>query len=156
MFGWVVALVLCLGIRTALGDREATQRKVESVLVPVLEFRQADFAEVVERLQTQARAADPDGEGVNIIAAVPADAFVPPLTMSLRRVSLLEALRYITEVAGLRFRIDDHAVVITTPEQETTRQRIITRVYPVQPAFLSVIEAALGKEEPEPKERWPW
>jgi hypothetical protein len=38
---------------------------------------------------------------------------VPVITLALRRVSLYDALRYVTEVAGLELRFDENAAVIS-------------------------------------------
>ncbi len=61
----------------------------------------------------------------------------PTITLSLRRVSLLNAIKYITEVANLKYRIDEDAVIIT-PEG-VVQGRVVTRLYPVQPTFLDVV-----------------
>ncbi|MEM7392477.1 MAG: hypothetical protein AAF492_09010, partial [Verrucomicrobiota bacterium] len=64
------------------------------------------------------------------------------ITLSLRRVSLLDAIRYITEVANLKYRIENNAVIITPPGAAVGR--IITRIYPVQP---SLIEKQINSAE---------
>ncbi|MGB4048375.1 MAG: hypothetical protein WBL24_09465, partial [Kiritimatiellia bacterium] len=56
---------------------------------------------------------------------------------NLRRISLLDAIKYITEVANLKFRIEDSAVMITPVDAPVGQ--IITRMYPVQPSFMDVI-----------------
>lgn len=61
---------------------------------------------------------------------------IPAITLSLRRVSLMDAIRYVTEVAGLRYRIEDNAVIIT-PAGVAIGQ-IVTRLYPVQPSILDI------------------
>jgi general secretion pathway protein D len=75
------------------------------------------------------------------VGAAPADGGsqgnTPTITLSLRRVSLLNALKYITEVASLKFRIDDNAVIIT-PEG-VVQGRVVTRLYPVQPTFMDTV-----------------
>lgn len=148
------------------------QRKMEEIVLPRVEFRQANIVDVVAFLRDASEAADPEGEGVNIILnlsvpdspaapapAAPAGAFddpwgdewdspapaaspgvsgIPSITLNLRRISLMEAVRYITEVAGLRFRLEDNAVVIT-PAGVADMGRVVTRLYPVQPSFLDII-----------------
>ncbi|HRZ13750.1 MAG TPA: hypothetical protein P5567_15005 [Kiritimatiellia bacterium] len=64
------------------------------------------------------------------------------ITLSLRRVSLLDAIKYITDIANLKFRIEDNVVIITPANVAVGR--IITRMYPVQPSILDVI---VEKEE---------
>jgi len=75
-----------------------------------------------------------------------AAANVPTITLNLRRVSLLNAIRYITEVAGLKYRVEESAVIIT-PAGVVSGQ-VITRMYPVQPSILDVI---IEKEAVQPQ-----
>jgi general secretion pathway protein D len=50
---------------------------------------------------------------------------------------MLDAIKYITEVAGLKYRIEDSAVMITPLDAPIGN--IITRMYPVQPSIMDVI-----------------
>ncbi|MFH0881185.1 MAG: hypothetical protein V2A34_15850 [Lentisphaerota bacterium] len=67
---------------------------------------------------------------------------VRTITLNLRRISLLDAIKYITEVANLKFRMEDNAVIITPAN--VVSGRVVTRMYPVQPSILDVI---IEKEE---------
>ncbi len=60
---------------------------------------------------------------------------IPAITLNLRRVTLLDAIKYVTEVAGLKYRIEENAVVITPRDVVTN---VITRMYPVMPSILTV------------------
>lgn len=62
---------------------------------------------------------------------------IPTITLSLTRVSLLDAIKYVTEVAGLKYRLDEKAVIITDPN--TTVDPMFTRFYEVEPSFIDVI-----------------
>ena len=73
---------------------------------------------------------------------------VRTITLSLRRVSLLDAIKYITDIANLKYRIEDNVVIITPANVPVGR--IITRMYPVQPSILDVI---VEKEEAPDAER---
>ncbi len=160
------------------------QERMEQIVIPRIEFRQASIRDVVSFLRDASEAADPDGDGINIILNLnvpdapaaapaptrapaafddpwgddddwdsPAPAFnggpsgVPTITLNLRRITLMEAIRYITEVAGLRFRIEDNVVVIT-PADVADTGRVITRLYPVQPSFLDVISERAEEQPP--------
>jgi len=151
------------------------QEKMQEIIIPAVEFRQANINDVVNFLVEASIAADKDGEGVNIILnlgagnaapapapimaeAVPEDDMwgiggddfgapvastgggggtVSDITLNLRRISMLNAIKYITEVAGLKYRIEDSAVIITPINAPVGH--IITRMYPVQPSFMDVI-----------------
>lgn len=162
------------------------QEKMEQIIIPSIEFRQANITDVVNFLVEASISGDKvDGTGVNIIlnlntpggeamaapapapaatmgggfgdefgggfddiAAAPAapvsspSAGVPTITLNLRRISLLDAVKYITEVARLKFRLEENAVMIT-PEGVVSG-RVITRLYPVQP---SIIDVVVNREE---------
>jgi general secretion pathway protein D len=57
-----------------------------------------------------------------------------PITLSLRRVSMMDALRFITEIASLHYRIDKNVVII---EKEGLVANVITRFYSVDPTLFS-------------------
>ena len=57
------------------------------------------------------------------------------ITLNLRNVSLLDAIRYITEVSGLHYQIDGNAVVIS--KQKYSNKPIIRKIYPVNPSIVS-------------------
>ena len=157
-------------------SKPASQRlqdKMQTIIIPAVEFRQANINDVVNFLVEASIAADKEGEGVNIIlnlgqgsgaAAAPAAApaagatdewgfggedmgvempvaagggNIRDITLNLRRISMLDAIKYITEVAGLKYRIEDSAVIITPIDAPVGN--IITRMYPVQPSFMDVI-----------------
>ncbi len=67
---------------------------------------------------------------------------VDPISLTLRNVSLLDAIRYVTDVAGLRYRIEDNAVIITPKDRPVGA--LITRFYPVQP---SIVDVVIEREE---------
>lgn len=167
------------------------ENKMASIIIPRIEFRQANIRDVVTFLRDASEAADPVGGGVNIIlnlnvpgsggdagAAAPAPAMdtgaaddpwgadpwggtattttaapdqmigssIPSITLNLRRISLLEAIRYITEVAGLKFRVEDSVVLITPAG--VVQGRVVTRLYPVQPSFMDVVGSQEAPDAP--------
>ncbi len=154
------------------------QDKMQKVMIPSIEFRQANIVDVITFLREASEAA---GDPINIIlkletgaaaSAAPAPAVLPPadgglglgelglevtppadagagaapvdatapvptITLSLRRVSLMDAIKYVTEVANLKYRIEENAVIIT-PVTAAVGQ-IITRLYPVSPSIGDVV-----------------
>lgn len=80
-----------------------------------------------------------------LVAAARA-AGVPLITLRLRNILLIDAIRYITEVTGLRYRVEDDAVVIT-PEDVVVGV-VITRTYRVQPT----IQEIMMREDPDDRE----
>jgi len=160
-----------------LSAQQKLQKKMESIIIPQLSFRQANIEDVVDFLVTNSVSGDPEGTGVNIIlkidggsgaavdvpAAAPADAFgesdaafdaapvasssVPTISLNLRRITLLDAIKYVTEVADLRYRLEENVVIITPAN--VVSGRVITRMYPVQPSILDVITETKEEESSE-------
>ena len=146
----IVVAAFALTIETSEAER-TLRSQVEETRIPRVQFRDADLEEVVDSLRLLSERHDPAGEGVNIINSVPRDHQVHRITLSLRRISLLDAIRYVTEAAGLTYRIDDRAVIITTRDERP--DRIETRMYPVQPSFMDVIKGMDVREE-QPRREW--
>lgn len=80
--------------------------------VAEVNFRNATPQDVVTTLLKQAK-------DVNCVWTVPADAKLPAITLTLRDIPLTDALRYVTELTGLRYRVEPNAVVIYRPAPES-------------------------------------
>lgn len=91
-------------------------KQVAGIVVPSVNFREVDPKEIFEQLMEESTSLTPDKSQVNIVWQVPANVKVRPVTLSLRKVPLLDVVRYVTELAGLRYRIDSRAIVIYVPE----------------------------------------
>ena len=72
--------------------------------------------------------------GTGTQAEAAATAVIPRITLTLRKISLYDALRIITQYADLKFTIDNRIVFITPLSQVT--QPLETRVYAVQPSLV--------------------
>lgn len=165
------------GVVETKTSAQKLQEKMEQIIIPSIEFRQANINDVVNFLVEASIQGDKaEGTGVNIIlnlsgpggeaaspaptpaatttdfgggggefgdlGSAPAEApsstsGLPTITLNLRRISLLDAIKYITEVARLKFRLEENAVMIT-PEGIVSG-RVITRLYPVQPSIIDVV-----------------
>jgi general secretion pathway protein D len=152
------------GPNEAAPGQRALREKMQAILIPSIEFRQANVVDVITFLQQASVANDPGGSGVSFILklgaggtaspAAPTDASdpwatpsadgaeaplgtasasTPSITLNLRRVSLLDAIKYITELASLRFRIEEYAVIIVP--MNAVIDQMATRFYPVQPSI---------------------
>ena len=143
--------------------------KLNGIIIPKLEFREATLREAVKYLSEVSQALDvqeqnPSQKGVKIVlkldsgstgsgdggvsTAIPglnapsagtgggADHLADtPITMSLRQVPLLAALKYVTQIAGLKFRIEPF-VVSVVPMQAST-EALVTKTYKVRPDFIA-------------------
>jgi len=78
------------------------------------------------------------------------ESFGQKITLSLRNVPLIDALKYVTTLAGLKYRIESSAVIILpldAPEGE-----MVTRSYPISPGvFKTVGGAPLGAANATPQ-----
>jgi general secretion pathway protein D len=89
---------------------EAMTQRVEAIQIPSLDFRDADIRDVVIFLtETCMRQ---DSQGINILTLGMENALTGGITISIRDLSLVEALQYITEMASLKFEIQENAIAI--------------------------------------------
>ena len=88
----------------------ALRRKLDSIVIRELNFREALAQDVLAFLQKESK------NSVNLVWLVPAGTPVPPITLTLRNTPLSAVLQYVTEITGLRYRVDAHAVAIYKPE----------------------------------------
>gem|GEM_PF-3241204 len=97
------------------------QAKMERIIIPELNVQQAAIGDVIQYINQRSIELDteksPGERGVNIILKLQPSAQPPVLTLSLKNVSLMDTIRYVTELVGLQFRIDDNAVVIENSQK---------------------------------------
>jgi general secretion pathway protein D len=164
-----------------VGKLSGIRAKLQTIIVPSLEFEEATIPQVVAYLRKMSKDYDKEtGEGVNIIfhqetapagtapglepaAPAPAPEFgaepgvgfgelepapapaamaaLPPVTsrtvtMSITNVPLGSALQYVCQAAGLKYRIETHAVVIADKSVELDPME--TRFFPIEPGVIEV------------------
>ncbi len=164
--------------RGTVRGTEATMAKLNRIIIPKIDLRDATVREAVEFLKQRSRELDSstenpqDKRGVNIflklnpspqsppapdLNAVPpveGAAALPPVggsadtkvTLSLTNVPLIEALRYLTELAGLKYKIEPYAVSIVPITENTTD--LVTKKYRVPPGFIPTSPS--GEAPPSP------
>ena len=88
------------------------RQKLEKLIIPQIEFREASIVDVLNYLSNISVAVDTEEKtGVNIVLAGNIGD-VPSITLSLRRVSMLDAIKFTTDIANLSYRIDKDAILI--------------------------------------------
>ncbi len=160
-------------------SRSEIQEKLERIILPRLDLREATIREAVDGLAKQSVALDtsePDSakRGVKInlridpsapepITSAPAipglerlpgnQASSPPqnpnearITVSLANIPLGEALRYVTGLANLKFKVEQDSVSVVS--QGTTTESLVTREFMVVPGTIPS-RAALGGTDSE-------
>jgi len=83
----------------------------------------------------KSREFDPGGQGLSFVVRPEAAASARRFDLRLRDVPLLEALRYATQKAGVKFKVEEFAVVIV-PVTEST-DVLLDRTYNVPPNFFT-------------------
>ena len=136
---------------------EENKRKLETIIIPKLEFREVTVREAIAYLRRVSLQLDPAKTGVNIaprgITAVPstpagpnAPTMVSPLetrvTVSLTNIPLGEALRYVSSLAGLKCMTDETGVFVV-PETFYAEQFVI-REWAVTPQKMAAIGYEAG------------
>jgi general secretion pathway protein D len=157
-----------------LSRTDLITRKLERIVLPKLEFKEATIREAVEFLKKKSVELDttepnPANRGVNIVlklesggggaAPVDAPAAVIPgidpgvpgaapgaapaggvgaadqrITVALTNIPLSEALRYVTNLAGLKFKVEPYAVSIVPAS--TNVETVLTKEYKVRPDLI--------------------
>lgn len=101
----------------------AVQKRMQEIIIPKVEFVEANVTDVVKFLSKVAEAADRQ-EGkkepavINFILNLRGRKDVPTVTLTAREVSLQTVLRVVTEITGLRYYIEDNVVMIVPRETE--------------------------------------
>ncbi|MFA7230611.1 MAG: hypothetical protein WC071_05025 [Victivallaceae bacterium] len=104
-------------------------RKMENIIFPSVEFDDADIFSVIRYLNRNSKRYDPDQEGVSIISGFTKETAdkLPKVTMSFAKIPMSEVLRYLTQGVGLKYKIDENAVVIGTNVDEMQTQYFTIR-----------------------------
>ena len=178
------------GVRTTRDDQgtAAINRKLQSIIIPNIEFRSTTISDAIEFLRQESQRLDndpdPANRGINIFlklpgvgataprpaAALPNDNAIPGLpaaadagattapaaapvgavpsantriSLTLSRIPLLEALRYVASQAGLKVKVEPYAVSIV-PLTELT-DALITAEFRVPPNFISNVTTGGGQ-----------
>lgn len=116
-------------------------QKLKSIVFPAVDFSSANLQDVVNFLNARTRDLDlPDKQGINFIPRPEAIAAAKPITLNLKNVPLGEALRYLTTLAGVKYKVDQ-AGIFLVPLQEVT-DVLVRRSFPVPPSFFPVTASA--------------
>ncbi|MDD5705536.1 MAG: hypothetical protein PHR35_06390, partial [Kiritimatiellae bacterium] len=147
---------------------QTTIEKMQAITIPEINFRAANINDVIAFFETASREFDspdtpPEKRGVSFVlklagGSTPAppvadDPFatpaataaggVSPVTFSARYVTLYDALKIVTDVAGLKFRVRGTVVMvmpINVPDMD-----LVTRSYTVLPS-LKVVASSAARE----------
>lgn len=98
---------------------EILTKRLAAITFPVVQFRAANLPDVIEYLREEIPKLAADKTEINFVWQVPANTPMTPITLNLRNIPLPDVLNYVTQLAGLRYRVEPNAVVIYKPEPAT-------------------------------------
>lgn len=113
----------------------ALESKMKKTIIPQIDFSGADMDTIRRALNTLSRQYDPDGEkkGVNfVVSADLTDAQL--VNLKLKQVTLEDVIHYISQIAGVKVRVNAEIGVVFAPLVEK-RPDLIPRTYTVSPSF---------------------
>jgi len=121
------------------GTRYYTE-KMQQIIFPNVSFTGASVDEAIEFLRIKSRDYDtietnPTKRGVNLILRQGAAPSTAQISLDLKDVPMAEALRYITELAGMKYKVEPFAVVVVPLSDISAEQ--YTRTFLVPPDFIS-------------------
>lgn len=95
--------------------KEAAQgadRGVSGLMIPSVQFREADLGAVLEALRQQVTKLTGGKQAVNFVVQLPEEQAKTPITLSLSNVPFGEVLKYIGTLANATFTFDKYAILV--------------------------------------------
>ncbi|MCB1276666.1 MAG: type II and III secretion system protein [Prosthecobacter sp.] len=125
--------------------------KMNRIIFPTVQFQGATIEEAIEYLRVKSRDLDTFTDntgvkGVNIILRTGDAPSNASISLDLKDVPMSEALRYVTELAQMKYKVEAHAVLVVPLSENASEQ--YTRSYRVPPDFLSSGGGDVGAAAP--------
>jgi len=95
----------------AAKEKGAAWKKAETIILERIDFRSASLEESIDFLRAKAKQLDPDKHGVNLVLHNVAGGDQPKITLSLAKIPLTEALRYVANLANYEIVASDAAIL---------------------------------------------
>jgi len=115
-------------------------QKLKSIFVSV-DFSGNTIEEATNILSVDSKRLDTqDHKGVNFIIDPNASTSAKPITLSLNNVPLGEALRYVCQIASVKYKVQDYAISIVP--FNASLDDLISRTFIVQPNFVALASTA--------------
>jgi hypothetical protein len=123
--------------KTAPVEVQVPANKLDTIIIPRLEFRVVKLAEAIEFLSKRIRDLDPEKKGVSLELAWRPEVEQPPITISLANIPAWEALKYVTNLSGAKFRFESEDRIVIEPLNTLS---LITKQYRVPANSISTKE----------------
>ena len=117
-----------------LSGSESITQKLRTIIFPKVEFEGATLDEVVELLRVRSHDLDPQGKGISFVISVPPEARNKPVSLNLLNVPMDEVLRYVGDMCGVTYKVDEHAVIFMSLSERNNA--MISRSFRVPPDFI--------------------
>ncbi len=115
-------------------------QKLKSIFIS-LDFTDVSIEQATNFLYTESKRLDePTHKGIPFIIQPDASTSAKNVTLSLNNVPVVEALRYICQLANVKYKVQDYAVSIVPFSART--EDLISRTFVVQPSFVAPPETA--------------
>ena len=103
-----------LAIPVDQAAKAALQNKLNTVMIPKIDFENVTIDEALEYLRVRFTEFDPDKKHLNLVLVKPLGNEVPEIAeMQLKNVSVATYLKQICEATNLEYTVDDAAVILT-------------------------------------------
>jgi predicted Zn-dependent protease len=102
--------------RMAQDPGYALRRKLEQMVIPQVSFSNANPKDIVDYLARETSKLSPDKSAINFVWLVPAEVKLATVTVDRENTTLADILNEIARIAGLKYRVEAHAVVLYKPE----------------------------------------
>ncbi|MFC1498093.1 hypothetical protein ACFLS1_06455 [Verrucomicrobiota bacterium] len=99
------------------------EEKLRGIIMPGIDFRNEDIRNVMKKLEEHLLAHDPEKKGANIICTL--RGIMPKVTLSMKNISVYDAISYIAEICNYKFRIDARSVVISNIPDDKDSIRLV-------------------------------
>ena len=111
-------LVLISLISYSVLNANSPRSTLQSVVLPTIEFVDVPLYQALDFLQIRSgELSGSPGLGINFILKGGEELRNIPITLNLRDVSLGQALWFIAEIGHLNFSVDQHAVIVSKPDE---------------------------------------
>ncbi len=135
----ILALLAALALPFSASSQSATrkqmQQKLDRIILTRIVFEETRVADVLRTLRDRVREVDLDDDRpFNLVIRAKKEALDGLVSLDMENIPAGEAIRYVCMVAGLRYVVEPHAVVIL--DEAATAERMETRIYHIDPSVI--------------------
>ncbi|RBP47418.1 hypothetical protein DES53_101215 [Roseimicrobium gellanilyticum] len=134
-----------VGFGKVHGGMDYNLEKMSKLIFPKVQFNNTSIEEAIEFLRIKSRDVDhmerdPSKKGVNLIIKPGAAPSTATISLDLTDVPMSEALRYVTELGGMKYKVEPFAVVVVPITDVATE--MYTRTFRAPPSLWSSAEGS--------------